>query len=116
MEKEILAIASYETKKYFLEPKFQVLPEEIQKELKILCVLTAEKLRCNFAIVFEKGGDLYFQITEKEIDFDDIGAELEIKKIQSEKQELLKALKLWYVVFFTEEGKKMKQELQNKNL
>lgn len=114
MQKEILAVASYEKKKYFIEPKFEALPEEIQKELKILCVLTAEKLHCNFLVGFQKEGDIYFQITEKEIDFDDIGAELEIKKIQSEKKEFLKALKLWYVLYFTEEGKKIKQELQYK--
>lgn len=111
MNKEILAVASYEKKKYFIEPKFGALPEEIQKELKILCVFTAEKLHCDFLIGFQKEGEIYFQIMEKEIDFDDIGAELEIKKIQSEKQEFLKALKIWYVIYFTEKGKKIRQQL-----
>ncbi len=115
MEKQILAVASYEKQKYFIEPKFQILPEEIQKEIKIMCVLTAQKLCCTFLIGFEKQGDIYFETIKEQqnIDFDDIGAELEIKKIQSEKEQLLKALKLWYIIYFTEEGKKMKQELQN---
>ena len=112
MEKQILAVASYKKQKYFIEPKFQTLPEEIQKELKIMSVLTAQKLCCTFLVGFKKEGDIYFEIIEKEIDFDEIGAELEIKKIQSEKKEFLKALKLWYILFFTEEGQKIKQELQ----
>lgn len=114
MEKQILAVASYEKQKYFIEPKFQILPEEIQKEIKIMCVLTAQKLCCTFLIGFEEQGDIYFEtIKEREdIDFDDIGAELEIKKIQSKKEQLLKALKLWYIIYFTEEGEKIKQELQ----
>lgn len=114
MEKQILAVASYEKQKYFIEPKFQILPEEIQKEIKIMCVLTAQKLCCIFLIGFEKQGDIYFETLKEQqsIDFDDIGAELEIKKIQSEKEQLLKALKLWYIIYFTEEGEKMKKELQ----
>ena len=115
MKKQILAVASYEKQKYFIEPKFQILPEEIQKEIKIMCVLTAQKLCCTFLIGFERQGDIYFETIKEQqnIDFDDIGAELEIKKIQSEKEQLLKALKLWSIIYFTEEGKKMKQELQN---
>ena len=108
MKKRILAVASYEKQKYFIEPKFQILPEEIQKEIKIMCVLTAQKLCCTFLIGFERQGDIYFETIKEQqnIDFDDIGAELEIKKIQSEKEQLLKALKLWYIIYFTEEGKK----------
>ncbi len=112
MKKQILAMTSYKKQKYFIEPKFQILPEEVQKELKIMCVLTAQKLCCTFCVGFEENGDIYFETIEGEIDFDEIGAELEIKRIQSEKKEFLKALKLWYVVFFTEEGEKIKQELQ----
>ena len=110
MEKQILAVASYEKQKYFIEPKFEALPEEIQKELKVICVLTAQKLCCTFLI------DIYFETIKSKqcIDFDDIGAELEIKKIQLENKDLLKALKVWYIVFFTEQGEKLKQELLKK--
>ena len=51
---------------------------------------------------------------KKDFDFDDIGAELEIKRLQREKKELLKALELWYAVYFTEEGEKIKEELLKK--
>ena len=116
MEKQILAVASYEKQKYFIEPKFGALPEGIQKELKVMCVLTAQKLCCTFLVGFEREGDIYFETIKPEqcIDFDDIGAELEIKRIQSENKDLLKALKIWYIVFFTEQGEKLKQELLKK--
>ncbi|NDO46465.1 DUF6145 family protein [Clostridium sp. MD294] len=116
MEKQILAVANYEKQKYFIEPKFETLPEEIQKELKVICVLTAQKLCCTFLIGFKKEGNIYFEIIKPEqcIDFDDIGAELEIKKIQSENKELLKKLKVWYTIFFTEQGKKLRQQLLQK--
>ena len=116
MEKQILAVASYEKQKYFIEPKFGALPEGIQKELKVMCVLTAQKLCCTFFFGFEREGDIYFETIKPEqcIDFDDIGAELEIKRIQSENKDLLKALKIWYVVFCTKEGEQLKQELLKK--
>ena len=62
---------------------------------------------------FEENGDLVFDIIKNEgdIDFDDIGAELEIKSLKSEKKELIKALKLWYVVNMTEEGIKIREKL-----
>ena len=31
MKKQIVVAASYKKQKYFIEPKFQVLPEEVQK-------------------------------------------------------------------------------------
>ena len=52
---------------------------------------------------------------EGDFDFDDIGAELEIKSLKSEKKELLKSLKLWYVINMTEEGNKLKEELLKKS-
>ena len=62
---------------------------------------------------FEESGDILFEIIKNEgdFDFDDIGAELEIKSLKSEKKELIKSLKLWYVINMTEEGKKIREEL-----
>ena len=62
---------------------------------------------------FEEDGNILFEIIKNEgdFDFDDIGAELEIKSLKSEKKELLKSLKLWYVINMTEEGNKLKEEL-----
>ena len=77
----------------------------------------AERLGCTFLIYFEETGDVLFEIIKNEgdFDFDDIGAELEIKSLKSEKKELIKSLKLWYVINMTEEGKKIREELLKKS-
>ena len=57
----------------------------------------AERLGCTFLMSFEETGDLVFEIIKNEgdFDFDDIGAELEIKSLKSEKKELIKACLLY---------------------
>lgn len=116
MERKVLAAASYAEQKYFLEPEFQALTESIQEEVRVICVVLAQKLGCTFLMGFNEDGELYFETVKQEddFDFDDIGAELEIKRLQREKKELLKALELWYAVYFTEEGEKIKEELLKK--
>ena len=115
----VLAAASYEKQKYYLEPKFQELPESIQEDVRIICVTTAQKLLCTFIIGFHEDGEIYFNTVKREDDFnfDEIGAELEIKEIFRTQKELLSALKLWFTVFFTKEGENLKDELlkQSKN-
>lgn len=113
MKKTVLAAANCKEQKYYIAKEFEVLPNEIKDEIKIVCVLTAQKLFCTFVIGFLEEGDIYFDVVreESELDFDDIGAELEIKEIRRKKKELLNALKLWYVVFQTKEGKKVAEKL-----
>lgn len=113
MEKMVLAAASYTEQKYFLEKAFEALPESIQEEVRTICVVMAQKLACTFLMGFAEDGTLYFETVKREddFDFDEIGAELEIKRIQREQKELLRALELWYAVYFTEEGEKIKTEL-----
>lgn len=113
MNNIILAAASYEKQKYYLEPKFQRLPENIQEEVQILCVSLAQKLTCTFLMGFHEDGEVYFETVKSEDDynFDEIGAELEIKELFRVKKELLQALKLWYTIFFTENGEDARKEL-----
>ena len=113
MEKTVLAAASYEKQKYFLEKKFEALPESIRDEVKIICVMLAQKLCCTFVMGFDAEGSLYFETVKREddFDFDEIGAELEIKQLRQREKELLKALELWYRVFLTEEGEELKAQL-----
>lgn len=113
MEKKVLAGASRQKQKYFFEPEFNGIPQTVKDEIRNICILMAERLGCTFLLSFEENGDLVFDIIKNEgdIDFDDIGAELEIKSLKSEKKELIKALKLWYVVNMTEEGIKIREKL-----
>ena len=113
MEKKVLAGASREKQKYFFEPAFNEIPQAVKDEIRNICILMAERLGCTFLMSFEETGDLVFEIIKNEgdFDFDDIGAELEIKSLKSEKKELIKALKLWYVINMTDEGIKIREEL-----
>lgn len=113
MEKTVMAAASFEKQKYYIAPEFSELPEGIKAEVQTVCVVIAQKLMCTFVMGFYSDGDIYFDIVKSEdaIDFDDIGAELEIKEIRRQKSELLKALKIWYLIYKTPDGEKVKEEL-----
>ena len=113
MENKLLAAASYENRKFYISPDFSGMPDQIKDEVKIICVLGAERLACDFLMEFSSGGDIIFKMVQPEnsIDFDDIGAELEIKRIQREKKELLKSLKLWYLIYHTDEGAEIKRKM-----
>ena len=113
MEKKVLAGASREKQKYFFEREFDGLPQSVKDEIRNICIIMAERLGCTFLMYFEESGDILFEIIKNEgdFDFDDIGAELEIKSLKSEKKELIKSLKLWYVINMTEEGRKIREEL-----
>lgn len=111
-----MAAASYEKQKYFIEPEFAAIPDKIKKEVQTICVYLAQKLMCTFVMGFHENGDVYFQTVKNDelSDFDDIGAELEIKALKKDKAKLMEALKLWYLIYKTPEGEKLKAELIEK--
>ncbi len=92
---------SYE-EKYYLNPDFEQLPEEVRNELKIMCVLYVNDVGGILTLVYEESGELCFEVTSEEFDpmFDEIGSRLKIKQLQREKQDLLEALQMYYKVFF----------------
>lgn len=101
-EKVVLCGANSYTEKYYLNPDFEQLPENIKNELKILCVLYVHDVGGILTLVFEENGELCFEVTSEEGDpmFDEIGSRLKIKQTQQEKQDLLQSLQLYYQVFF----------------
>ena len=104
-ENIILCGSSAYEQKYYFNEDFAALPEEIQKELKILCVLFVSEVGGVLTLEFEEDGTLCFQVRSQENDFffDEIGSGLKIKAIQKEKQELLASLELFYKVFVLNE-------------
>ena len=92
---------SYE-EKYYFNPDFDQLPEAVQEELKIMCVLYTEDIGGILTLVYEENGELCFEVTHEENDFffDEIGSHLKIKELQKTKEELLEALQIYYKVFF----------------
>ena len=95
----LCASNSYE-KKYYFNPDFDKLPEDIKNELKIMCVLFTEEVGGILDLEFDDDGTLLFKSTADELLYDEIACGLLVKKNQYEKRELLESLEMFYKVFF----------------
>jgi len=105
MENIILCGSSSYDKKYYLDDKFDGLPQQIKDELKIMCVLYTEDVGGILTLEFEEDGTLTFQVTSDESDFlfDEIGSVLKVKQLQHTKRELLESLEMYSKVFYLHE-------------
>ena len=101
-ERTVLCAASAYEEKFYLNDSFASLPESIQDELKIMCVLYTQDVGGILVMEFEEDGTLCFrtEAAENDYSYDEIGSVLKIKEIQREKEELLQALEMYYKVFF----------------
>lgn len=91
---------SYE-KKYYFNKDFSLIPEDIQNEIHIICVLFTEEVGGIFTMVFDEEGTLQLETTVDDGDYlyDEIGSQLLIGKISRSKQDLFKSLEMFYKVF-----------------
>ena len=98
----VLCGANAYEKKYYFNPEFSSLPEQMQDELHIMCVLFTEEIGGIFTVEYSEEGDLELKTEALEADamYDDIGGPLRIKQLQEEKRELFRSLELFYQVFF----------------
>lgn len=94
--------ASAYEQKYYLNEDFRGLPSQIQDELKIMCVLFTEDVGGTITLVFSEDGELLVEtgVDEGDLLYDEIGSEMKIRQLQREKEDLLRALELYYRVFF----------------
>lgn len=103
MDEEIVlcAASSYE-RKYYLNPEFEALPENIRQELQIMCVMYTEDVGGLLMVVFDEEGNLELKVDHEENDFlfDEIGSVLKIKEMQQNKRELFESLELFFRVFY----------------
>lgn len=102
METKVLCGANSYEQKYYFNQEFEALPQSVQDELRIMCVLYTEDVGGILTMEFEDSGNLEFKVTAPEEDylFDEIGSVLKIKQYQEEKRELLESLELFYRTFF----------------
>ena len=107
-EKVVLCGANSYEEKYYLNPDFEQLPDDVKNELKIMCVLFTEDVGGTLQLVFDAEGNLEFrtEVEEGDLLYDEIGSVLKIKQLRNEKQELLEALQMYYRVVFLGEGLK----------
>lgn len=104
-DRVILCASSSYNKKFWFNEDFANLPEQVKKELNIMCVLFTEDVGGILSLEFDEDGSLMFKVDVEESDFyfDEIGSALKIKELQRTKRELLEALEMYYKVFFLKE-------------
>ena len=97
----VLCSASRYTKKYYLNPVFQGLPEQVRQELQIMCVLFTEEVGGVILLFFDKPGNLVITTEAQEDDpaYDEIGSHLLVKRIRKEQAELFNQLEQYYSLF-----------------
>ena len=98
----VLCAASAYEEKFYLNPEFDQLPESVQQELQIMCVLYTEDVGGILMVVFDEEGNLELKVDHEENDFffDEIGSVLKIRELQKTKQELFESLELFFRVFY----------------
>ena len=101
----VLCAASAYDRKYYLNGKFEGLPQGIKDELKIMCVLYTEDVGGILTLKYDEEGELMFEVSSDEGDllFDEIGSVLKVQELRESKKELLEALEMYYKVFFLKE-------------
>lgn len=104
-EKVVLCASSKYEQKFYLNEEFKGLPEEIKKELKIMCVLFTEGVGGILRLEFDQEGSLNLvtEAFDEDLLYDEIGCELKIKQLQKDKQQLFSSLELFYKVFYLED-------------
>ena len=101
-EEMVLCAASAYERKFYLNPEFNSLPEEVKQELQIMCVLYTADVGGILMVVYDENGNLELKGDHKEDDFtfDEIGSVLKIKELQKTKEELFESLEMFYKVFY----------------
>ena len=103
-ENKILCGSSSYQKVFYFNPEFDSLPEEVRKELQIMCVLFTEEVGGILRLEYDTKGNLLLAVETDENDllFDEIGSDLKIKQIRTDKKDLLESLETYYRVFFSD--------------
>ena len=112
-ERVILCGSNAYDKKYYFNKTFSKLPQSIQDELHIICVLFTEEVGGIFTIVYEPDGSvsLETQAEEDDIYYDEIGSGLLVNKIRQTRQDLFESLSMYYrVVILGEDVSKLLDE------
>lgn len=106
-ENKVLCGANSYSQKYYLNPEFDKLPEQIKDELKIMCVLFTEDIGGVLTLLFDSEGELKFNVDAADEDylFDEIGCGLKIKDMQIKYRELLESVQLFYKVMILKDPK-----------
>lgn len=97
----ILCAANSYEKKYYFNQQFAKIPQSIQDELHIICVLFTEEVGGIFSIGFDEEGNIQMMTNADEEDllYDEIGSGLLVHQITIKKRELFESLEMFYKSF-----------------
>lgn len=95
---QVLCAANSYIKKFYLDPMFARLPEQVRQELQILCVSFTEDVGGTLVLLFDETGSLKLNTMVDDGDylFDEIGAALRIKEMSRKHGELFRQLEQYY--------------------
>lgn len=98
--------ASRYNQNYYFNPEFAKLPQSVQEHLREICVLFTADVGGIFTIEFNDDGKVEFVVrnAETDVDVDEIGSELRIRRLQQEEAELMGKLELFYRIFILREA------------
>lgn len=105
-ERMVLCAANAYEQKYYLNEMFSKLPEQIRRELQIMCVTFTEEAGGILFLEFDEDGALQLRCEWDESDllYDDIGAGMLVSRLQREKRELFESLEMYYKLVIRKEG------------
>lgn len=97
-DRMILCGSNAYDKKYYFNKTFSGLPQSIQDELHIICVLFTEEVGGIFTISFEENGGVTLQTEAAEEDYlyDEIGSGLLVSEVMKKRKDLFESLSLYY--------------------
>ena len=98
MERIVVCGANAYEQKYYFNKEFSRIPQSVQDDLHILCVLFTEEVRGVFTIGFDEDGELLLETRadDDDITYDEIASGMMIKKVRDSRQEVFEALQLYY--------------------
>ncbi len=101
----VLCGANAYEQKYYFNPDFSKLPQSIQDELHIICVLFTEDAGGVFTISFADDGEVLLETeaAEEDILYDEINSRMLIGELQKKRRELWQSLQLFYKMFILHE-------------
>ena len=84
-DKIVLCGASAYEQKYYFNEDFKALPQSVQDELHIMCVMYTTEIGGVLTLEFDEEGELQFRVEALEADamFDEIGSALRITHIHT---------------------------------
>ncbi len=94
----VLCGASSYEEKYWFNPVFRRIPENIREELRVICVLFTQEAGGVFTVEFEEDGEIFLrtECSDEDITWDNVSAGLLTGEVRRRREDLFAALTLYY--------------------